>query len=186
MNSERLILNQTSASSGRLELNANAGSPDRVAVLVVHGVAAKVPNREFANLEAVSDLLAFQDETQLRANYTLKQAATVKFDVNDLPKPDPSPAPHPDAGILFTNKLVRNLQDESYPYTTRRNELIRSEKGSPETEVHVHEFFWADLSRPASLEGLHSISAFLRLICSVCILGTKSLPELLLPSEPET
>jgi hypothetical protein len=171
-------------------LSTEAVSPGRVTVLVVHGVAAKVPNREFLNLEAVSDLLTYQDETQLHANYRLKQAATVKFDVENLPEPTARSTPNPDgdnlrkpnakddAGIRFTESLVCNLKDESYPYTTRRNELIRTVGKEPsEAEVHVHEFFWADLSRPASLEGLHSVSAFLRLICSVCILGTKSLPR---------
>jgi hypothetical protein len=190
----------------RLPVSSEADSADRVAVLVVHGVAAKVPNREFANLEAVTNLLTFQDEDHLNACYRLNQSSTVQLHVDDLPKasetlkPDAgtrlnqSPtvqlhlddlpkAPEtlkPDAGTRYTHMLVNQFQPQPYPYTTRRNELtrtIKSEKSVPPMEVHVHEFFWADLSRPASLKGLHSISAFLRLICSVCFLGTKSLPR---------
>jgi hypothetical protein len=41
---------------GRRPENSESDSwADRVAVLVVHGVAAKVPNREFSNLESVTD-----------------------------------------------------------------------------------------------------------------------------------
>lgn len=149
---------------------------DRVAVLVVHGVAAKVPNREFVNLEAITDLLTFQDSAKLNAVYRLNEPSTVKFAVSGLPQSPQTPAP--DAGVGYTNKLVSDFKAEPYPYTTRRNELTRNGgESSRRTEVHVHEFFWADLSRPASPTGLHSIAAFLRLIYSVCILGPKSLPR---------
>jgi hypothetical protein len=176
---------------GRRPENSESGSwADRVAVLVVHGVAAKVPNREFSNLESVTDLLTFQEDAKLLASYRFNQSSTVKFTVGQtktevefgyqggvLPPPPKTDAP--DAGVQYTSMLVSEFADEPYPFTTRRNELTRVplSKGVPQIAVHVHEFFWADLSRPTSWNGLHSISAFLRLIYSVCILGSKSLPR---------
>jgi hypothetical protein len=59
-----------------LEARTPAGSAtgsDRVAVLVVPGVAAKVPNREFVNIGAITDLLTFQDEAKLHASYSLEE-----------------------------------------------------------------------------------------------------------------
>jgi hypothetical protein len=177
--SERISPESDFSFEGRPSMSSEDPSADRIAVLVVHGVAAKVPNREFVNLEAITDLLAFQDQAQLKASYRLNQQSMVKFDFNGLHPLAPQPPTRTrDAGILYTKKLVSHFENQPYPYTTRRNELTRDPgENAPKTDVHVHEFFWADLSRPASLTGLHSISAFLRLIYSICILGLKSLPR---------
>lgn len=81
---ERFSSEPNSRFENRLPVGSEDAS-DRLAVLVVHGVAAKVPNREFVNLEAVTDLLTFQDEAKLQASYCLNEPTTVKFHVNSLP-----------------------------------------------------------------------------------------------------
>jgi hypothetical protein len=151
---------------------------ERLAVLVIHGVAAQVPNREFVNVQAISDLLTFQDSTQLQASYSFKESTTVKLKVPgelpDSPTTDP-----PDVGVAFTKRLVQGFSQQSYNLSTIRNELRREQIGGGQNgcDVHVHELFWADLSRPKSPNGLDAIAAFLRFVLNVSTLGLASLPR---------
>ena len=80
-------------------MSSEDGSVDRVAVLVVHGVAAKVPNREFVNLEAITDLPGLDElqaaglfEGKLPPGYGLpdpNDEPTLRADEEPLGEPAP-------------------------------------------------------------------------------------------------
>lgn len=154
-------------------------SKRKVAVLVVHGVNAKVPDTEFSNLEAVTDLLTNHDFTESGINYNPPEYTRVPIEVNSLPKIEQYAAG--DSGTEVTKELLKDYEPEHYYHKTRRHETVRRNLDrsmeDQDVKVHLYEIFWADLSRPVAFSGLQAIYAFFELLFNVCSLGRKSLTE---------
>jgi hypothetical protein len=154
-------------------------SKRKIAVLVVHGVNAKVPDTEFSNLEAVTDLLVNHDFIANEITYSPPEYTRVTIEVNNLPQPGDLRSA--DSGTAVTTELLRDFKPEHYYHKTRRYETVRRNldrsKEDQDVKVHLYEMFWADLSRPVAFSGLQAISAFFELLFNVCSLGRKSLTE---------
>jgi hypothetical protein len=153
----------------------------KVAVLVVHGVNAQVPDRQFSNLEAVTDLLTNHDFTEAGIGYSNPAVTNLTVTVGDVPRAtnagdQPRSRTPADAAM---EEALNDFPKSHEPFHTQRRETSRTRiDGKPSAEdldVHLYELFWADLSRPGSFSGLNSALAFVQLLFNLCSLGTKSL-----------
>jgi len=149
----------------------------KVAVVVVHGVNAKTPDKEFSNLNAVTDLLTNHDFTNSGISYSVPEYTAVQVRIDDVPKGEKTSKG--DRGTEYTGELLERFSSDPYYYKTQRRETTRRNldrtKAGEDIDVHLYEMFWADLSRPVALSGLHSIVALFELLFNVCSLGRKSL-----------
>lgn len=149
----------------------------KVAVLVVHGVNAKTPDKEFSNLNGVTDLLTNHDFTSGGISYSVPEYTAVQVKIGDVPRGQKTS--NGDRGTEYTGELLERFSQEPYYYKTQRRETTRRNldrtNAGEDIDVHLYEMFWADLSRPVALSGLQTIVALFELLFNVCSLGRKSL-----------
>jgi hypothetical protein len=179
------------------------GSPaHKVAILVVHGVAAKQAGQ---STDQVADLL-----TSLRLDsdgdgYALERRAEflASEDPSDIPKlidqfgkkpGECPPAPDESYDHLVMREALENyaprtqdLHFHTYCNIIRRERVTSAEKkpghagADPkpdETELHIYECHWADLSHGGSYGFLRRFVEFYQFVLDLCSLGRTSLASL--------
>lgn len=161
---------------------ARARDP-RVAVLVVHGVNAPVPDPDFSTLQAVTELLVNHDFGKEKFTYNPSSVTQFSVQVTDVSQTLAARKEglvDPDRGNLAMRETIENFRMRPSYWNTERRETkrvpVNGGSWNP-IEVHLYELYWADLSRPHAFSVFNTFLAFLSLLFSACSLGRKSVGE---------
>jgi len=127
-------------------VGATARSDPKVAVLVVHGVAAKIGDQGSSSTQVITDLLTYQDVEILKAAYSPPETTNVQFRIEDIAgrkQARMSSLQPKDTGPLYTHELLSDFIPKPYVDKTLRHETVRRSKDlkvSPSIiNVHIYQ-----------------------------------------------
>ena len=161
--------------------NAKKTGKKKVAVLVVHGVAAKAARQ---SLDQVTDMLTSYRPPEpgsvyVRIGKTEFPLSVSETDVQNLVKGAEGRDQPFDRGLM--NRMLRSYKTRSWEkfFKLERNEVRRllPAPASPEDcpDIHLYECFWADLSRGGMVGFFTKFVEFYQFLLDLCGLGRKSL-----------
>jgi hypothetical protein len=127
-------------------VGATARSDPKVAVLVVHGAAAKIGDQGSSSAQVITDLLTYQDVEILKAAYSPPETTNVQFKIGDIAGRNQarmSSLQPKDTGPLYTHELLSDFIPKPYVHKTLRHETVRRSKdlkvSPPIINVHIYQ-----------------------------------------------